>query len=424
MVSTITHLVPLFLAAAILLGGNGILGTLVTLRASLEGFDAVTIGVVGAAYFAGFGLSCVLTPHLIRSVGHIRVFAALAALAGAGTLALVLVVSPLMWIVIRFTTGFCFSGLFMVIESWLNASTPNAQRAQVLSIYVLVDMLTVTSTQFLLPVFGVAGFQLFAVTAILFCMSLVPVALANTASPATPQVFSFNLAKVWAISPLACAGCFTIGLTNSAFRLIGPLYGERMGLTVAGVALFMSSGIMGGAVAQLPLGYLSDRRDRRLMLMIATTGAALAGLLLTWTPAGQTSLLYVGAFLFGAFALPLYSLSLAHANDRVVPEDFVLVSAALLFFFAIGSTTGPFLASLIIDRFGGPAFFAYTSAVHAALILVALTRIMTVPPVPSRARARFSMLLRTSPMLARMVPRNGKARMRHAGAQLSTVREK
>lgn len=424
MVSTLTRLVPLLLAAAILLAGNGIQGTLVTLRASLEGFDAVTIGIIGAAYFAGFGLSCLLTPHLVRSVGHIRVFTALAALAAAGTLALILAITPLVWIAIRFTTGFCFSGLFMVIESWLNASTPNALRARVLSIYVLVDMLTVTSTQFLLPVFGIEGFQIFVLTAIFFCISLVPVALADRSSPAPPQGFSFNLAKVWEMSPLACTGCVTIGLTNSAFRLVGPLYGEQMGLSVAGVALFMSSGILGGAVSQLPLGYLSDRRDRRLIIMFATAGAALAGLLLTWAAPGQSYLIYAGTFLFGAFAMPLYSLSVAHANDRVAPEDFVLVSAALLFFFAIGSTTGPILASLIIDRFGASAFFAYTSAIHAALILAALVRIATTPPVPWRARARFSILLRTSPMLARMVPRNGRARAPQAEAQLNTARGK
>lgn len=408
MPTTITLLVPLFVAAAILLAGNGIQGTLVTLRGNLEGFTAAEIGLIGTAYFAGFGISCLFTPHLIRRVGYIRVFAALAALAAAGTLGLVLIFDPLLWMAIRFTTGFCFSGLFMVIESWLNASTPNAQRARVLSIYILVDLAAVTSTQFLLPAVGIDGFHIFALVAMFFCMSLVPVSLFDRASPKPPEAFSFDLGRIWTISPLACAGCVTIGLTNSAFRLVGPLYADGMGLDITGIAVFMSAGIIGGAVAQYPLGYLSDRLDRRVIVTVATTGAALAGLLLTYTDPGQPLLIYGGAFLFGAFALPLYSLSMAHANDRARPEDCVLVSAALLFFFSIGATIGPIIASLVIDWFGPPAFFAYTSAIHGLLIVTALIRMARQPGVPAKARASFTMLLRTSPVLVRLASGNGK----------------
>ena len=204
--AALTHLFPLLLAAGILLAGNGLQGTLITLRANLEGFDPALIGLLGTAYFAGFALSCLMTPHLIRNVGHIRVFAALAALAAAGTLALVLVIDPYVWMVIRFTTGFCFSGLFTVMESWLAASSKNTDRARVLSVYRLVDLGAVTGAQFLLPVFGTARFELFAVIAILFAMSLVPVSLADRSSPKPPEAFSFDLGKVWAISPLACTG--------------------------------------------------------------------------------------------------------------------------------------------------------------------------------------------------------------------------
>ncbi|MDH3582526.1 MAG: MFS transporter, partial [Hyphomicrobiales bacterium] len=263
------HLLPLLLAAAILLAGNGLQGTLITLRANLEGFDPVLIGLLGTAYFAGFALSCLMTPHLIRSVGHIRVFSALAALAAAGTLALVLIIDPYVWMLIRFTTGYCFAGLFTVMESWLAAASKNADRGRVLSVYRLIDLLAVTGVQFLLPVFGTAGFELFAVIAIFFAMSLVPVSLADRSSPKPPEAFSFDLRTVWAISPMACSGVLSLGLTTSAFRLIGPLYAEGVGLSVAGVALFMSAGIVGGAVLQLPFGYLSDRFDRRWMVILA-----------------------------------------------------------------------------------------------------------------------------------------------------------
>ncbi|MGD9867359.1 MAG: MFS transporter, partial [Hyphomicrobiales bacterium] len=168
--SSVRHLVPLFIAAAILLAGNGIQGTLITLRANTEGFQDAVIGLIGTAYFVGFGVSCLWTPHLIRSVGHIRVFAGLASIAAAGTLALPLVIDPIFWVLIRFTTGFCFSGLFTVMESWLNASSRNTDRARVLSIYRIVDLGSVAGAQFFLPVFGTGGFEPFVIIGILFCL--------------------------------------------------------------------------------------------------------------------------------------------------------------------------------------------------------------------------------------------------------------
>jgi MFS family permease len=409
--ATISRLVPLLLAAGILLAGNGLHGTLVTLRAKLEGFDPALIGLLGTAYFARFAASCAMTPHLIRRVGHIRVFAALAALAAAGTMGLVLIIDPWVWMVIRFTTGFCFSGLFTVMESWLAASSGNTDRARILSIYRMVDLGAVTGAQFLLPLYGIEGFELFAVIAILFAISLVPVSLADRSSPKPPEAFSFDIKQIWAVSPMACTGCLTLGLTNSAFRLIGPLYAEGMGLDISGVALFMSAGIVGGAVLQFPLGYFSDRFDRRWMIIIATLGAMGASFWLTRMDSATPALIYAGSFLFGAFAIPLYSLSVAHANDHAKKEQYVLVAAGLIFFFAMGACVGPFIASLVIDRFGAPAFFTYTGLVHGALILTTLFRMVKRPKVSESARAKFASLMRTSPVLIRFaVKRNGNGK--------------
>jgi len=401
----LSQLIPLLTAAGILLAGNGIQGTLITLRANAEGFEPAFIGLIGTAYFAGFALSCLASPHLIRRVGHIRVFAALAAIASAATLALVLIVDPYVWVVIRFATGFCFSGLFTVMESWLAASSKNTDRARVLSVYRLIDLGSNAGAQFLLPAFGVLGFELFAIIAILFAVSLVPISLADRSSPKPPKVFKFDLGTVWRISPLACAGCVTLGMTNSAFRLIGPLYAEAMGLDVAGVALFLSAGIIGGAALQFPLGYLSDLLDRRWMIILATLGAMLAGLLLSTAEPGNQILIYAGSFMFGAFALPLYSLSIAHANDQAEPGQYLLVAAGLIFFFAMGATCGPFIASLVLDTFGAPAFFAYTSSVHGILILVTFMRMVIRPEVADEGRSSFAFLLNSSPVFVRMATR-------------------
>ncbi|MDH3581813.1 MAG: MFS transporter, partial [Hyphomicrobiales bacterium] len=246
----------MLVAAGFLLAGNGLQATLVALRAGQEGFPATLIGLMGTTYYLGYIAATFLAPGLIRGVGHIRVFAALASVAACGTLLLSLVVEPVPWVMIRCVMGFCFCGLFMVIESWLNDTADNTNRARILSIYRLVDFGAVTGIQFLLPVFGTTGFEIFAVTTLLFCVSLVPVSLSERCNPIPPAAFRFDIGLIWRISPLACMGCLTIGLTTSAFRLVGPFYATEIGLDVTGVAIFMSAGLLGGAIFQYPMGWL------------------------------------------------------------------------------------------------------------------------------------------------------------------------
>lgn len=397
-------LTPLLAAAGILLAANALQGTLIALRADLEGFPTAIIGIISAAYYVGVMTASWLAPLLIAAVGHIRVFAGLAAIAAVGTLGLSLLIDPLVWGGIRLFMGFCFAGLATTVESWLNSRTENIDRGRVLSIYRLVDLGSVTGGQFLLPLLPLGGFEIFAVTAILFCLSLVPICLMDRTRPQAPERAHFDIKSVWIISPLACLGCVTIGLTNSAFRLIGPLYAREIGLGVTGVALFVSAGIVGGAVLQYPLGYLSDRSNRRYGIIVATAGAMFAGMFLSLY-ARAPEAVFAGAFLFGAFALPLYSLSAAHANDQATDGDYVMVAAGLSFFFSLGAIVGPFAASLVIETFGAPAFFTYTSIVHGLLIVVTLYRMTRRKSVPRGARTRFVPLLRTSPVFLRMARR-------------------
>ena len=393
---------PLLLAAGILLAGNGLQGTLIALRSDVEGFSAALTGLMGTGYFLGFMLSSLIAPKMVRAVGHIRVFSALAAMASAATLGFVLWINPYGWIGLRFVSGFCFAGLFMTVESWLNQSIGNDARGRLLSVYRLVDLGFVTGGQLLLPVIGIEGFAIFAFTAIVLSLSAVPVSLADRTSPMPPKSARFNLAEVWKISPIACLGCITIGLTNSSFRLVGPLYASRLGFDTAAVAFFMAMGIVGGAVLQYPLGWLSDRYDRRWVLIGATTGAALAGQFLAHYAASGAVYAYGGAFAFGAFSLPLYSLSAAHANDRAGKEQYVMLAAGLMFFFSGGAALGPALAAWFLENRGTPAFFTYISAMHGLLIFLTLWR-MSVKPKPAKtARGRFMALMRTSPVLLRM----------------------
>jgi len=393
-------LLPLLTAAAILLAGNGLIGTAVALRAAEEGWPPLVIGLLGTAYFGGFILSCFYAVRMIHAVGHIRVFAALSAIAACCVLFLVLAVNPISWTISRFVMGFCFAGLFMVVESWINASVSNKDRGKVLSIYRIVDLGAVTSTQFLLPVFGASGFELFVVIGIILALSLVPVSLSDRSRPAPPEQVKLDMGAVWAISPLACIGAFTIGLTNSAFRLVGPLYARDVGLDVTEIAIFMSAGILGGAALQYPLGAMSDRIDRRFVLLIATIGAALSGLFLSQVAGANPMLIYGGIFVFGCFALPLFSLSAAHANDRAKAGQYVLVSAGMMLFFSTGASIGPLMASWVIDKYGASSFFTYTSIVHASLIIPLIWRTIVNPKVIGRTR--YVALLRTSPAIFRM----------------------
>lgn len=408
--ASLRPLIPLLLAAGILLAGNGMQGTLIALRGADEGFSPAAIGLMGTAYFAGFLIGCFSVPRLLRRVGHIRTFASLAALASAGTLLLVLAIDPLVWGAVRLLTGICFAGLFTVMESWINAAASNTDRARVLAVYRIVDIVAVTGSQYLIPVFGVDGFTVFAVMAIMITLSLVPVSAGDRSNPQPPEAFRLDLAAVWRISPLAAMGCVAIGMTNGAFRLIGPVYAQEIGLTTAEIATFISAGIIGGAVMQYPLGAWSDRHGRRGVLLVSTTLAMAAALAILFLAGDRPWSNFLAVFFFGAFAMPLYSLSAAHANDHAGKGEFVQVAAGLMFFYSIGAIVGPTAASWLMERFGPSALFAFSAAVYAGFIALTLYRMGVRPSVPAERRRRFIALLRTSPVFARLARRGARER--------------
>ena len=401
----IRPIAPLLFAASILLGGNGVLGTLIALRGRLEGFDTDLVGLMGACYFAGFFVASFSAARLIRSIGHVRAFTALAAIGAVAPLVMAMVPNAWVWMALRVISGFCFAALLMVIESWINESSKNTSRGRVLGIYRIVDLLAVTSTQFLIPLVGEGGYQIFSVVSLMYCLSLVPVALSNRTRPKAPDNLKLNIGAIWQISPLACLTSLAIGLTNSAFRLIGPIYGIEIGLDTSAVVIFMTLGIIGGAVLQYPLGYMSDKLGRRKTVLAATLGAMLAAIVLSNQQIGSVLPVYIGVFMFGAFALPLYSLSAAHANDRASAGQYVLVSAGLTFFFSLGAVVGPYAASLIIKYFGPSAFFIYTCIVHGSLAGVVVIRMRRRASVPPEKRSKFVGLLKTSPMFFRLARR-------------------
>lgn len=409
LMSQIRPLIPLLITAGILIGGNGLQGTYISLRALDEGFSTSLIGLVGTGYNIGFAIGCIYVTRILRSIGHIRTFSAMAAIASAASIAMVLWIDPGFWFLMRLVAGLCFACLFATVESWLNAQVTNSNRARTLSIYRLVDLGSVTAAQYMIPAVGIGGFQLFAIISMALTLSLVPISFADRSSPIAPEAIRFDIKALWNISPLATVGCIVVGLTNSTFRALGPIYADDIGLSVTAIATFMSAGIIGGVVLQYPLGVYSDRIDRRLIILVATLGAMLASLYLAIFAGSSEWKNYTGIFVFGAFAMPLFSLCSAHANDHAAPGQHALVSAGMLFFWSTGAIIGPLFASVLLDFFSPSALFIYTAAILFAFVLYTLLRMTARGPVLAENRRwRFISLLRTSAFFNRMAARPAK----------------
>lgn len=395
--SQIRPLIPLLVTAGILIGGNGLQGTFIALRGLSEGFSASTIGLISAGYSLGFAVGCINVTRLLRKVGHIRAFAVMAAFASAASITMSLVIDPLFWLATRFIIGTAVACLFATIESWINAQVTNSNRARTLSVYRFVDLGAVTLAQYAIPVVGIEGPAIFSLVAMALTLSLVPISLADKSNPAPPKQVPFDLFAVWRISPLAVVGCVAVGLSMAAFRNIGPIYAEQIGLSVTSIATFMSAGIIGGVVLQYPLGVYSDRYDRRVIILATTAASVVVGLFLAFFAGMDKWSNIIGVFVFGAFALPLYSLSSAHGNDHAKEGEHAMVSAGLLFFWSLGATVGPLLASILIDHFGPKALFSYTAAVQIVFIIYTAYRLTVRAGVPPQERNwQFRALLRTS----------------------------
>ncbi|WP_313615366.1 MFS transporter [Agrobacterium sp.] len=401
--SQIRPLIPLLATAGILIGGNGLQGTFIALRGLSEGFSPSTIGLISAGYSLGFAIGCIYVTSILREIGHIRAFAALAAISSAASIAMALITHPLFWLAMRFLIGIAVAGLFAIIESWINAQVTNSNRARALSVYRLVDLGSVTAAQYIIPMAGIEGPTVFSLIAMALTLSLVPISIADKSNPAPPNAMKFNPAAVWRISPLAVVGCVAVGLSMAAFRNIGPIYAEQIGMSVTAIATFMSAGIIGGVVLQYPLGAYSDRYDRRIVILATTAGSVITGLFLVFFAGTDEWRNIIGVFIFGAFALPLYSLSSAHGNDHAKEGEHAMVAAGLLFFWSLGATIGPLLASVLIDLYGPKALFIYTAAVQILFIGYTIYRLRMRAGVPVEERNwRFRALLRTSAYFSKL----------------------
>ena len=396
----------LLVGVALLMLGNGLFLTLVPLRADLEDFGAAWIGIIGAAYSVGFVAGCYLVPPLVARVGHIRVYAAIAALGAIVPLLHLLALNPAAWVLFRAIIGLCISGLYMVIESWLNGAASRRNRGTVFSAYVAIHLAAVTAGQYLLLLDSPSSSKLFSLATILFALAVIPVCLTRAPSPPLPVRARPDLPKLWRNSQVSVVGCFTNGMANGAVWSLAPVYAKGLGLSVTGIAVFISVAIVGGAVVQYPLGRLSDRLpDRRWLIAAVCAVAAAAGAVLLAADSLPALLIYVAYFFFGAAAFSIYGFSVAHANDHAEPEDFVEIMAGLLVIFGIGAVAGPLIAAVLMEALGSGYLFLFTGVVHGAVALWTFRRTKQRRAIAPEEREDYVPMARTSPNIFAFDPR-------------------
>lgn len=364
----------LLISQALLLAGHGLQLTLLPLRGSLEGFTDTQIGLTGSAYFLGFVAGCLVTPWVVRRAGHIRSFAVLASSFSA--LVLMFDLLPLFagWILLRFVTGACISGLYMIIESWLNERATRETRGTVLSVYTIINLTMIMVGQQLVNLADPQATTLFAIAAILLSLAIIPVSLTTALAPAPLQQVKLKPLQVWRLSRVGMGGSIAAGLATGAFWSLGPLYAREVGMDTQQLTLFMSAAVLGGAVLQFPLGRLSDHYDRRLVILGGALGGAVVSAALGLIADITGWLRITLAFLWGGSTMTLYAICLAHANDRAQPQDFVMVGTSILLSFGVASAIGAPLASLTMVLFGAPGLFLFAALVMALLSLGVLRR--------------------------------------------------
>ena len=372
--STLAPISALLLGVLFLIIGHGLQITLIPLRATAEGWSPLAVGVVGSAYYVGFVLGCLAAPFAILRAGHIRAFAALVALTAATTLGQGLIVAIVPWIAFRLIVGACLAGLYMVIESWLNDRASNADRGLIMSTYIVVNFVAITAGQFMATLAPPTAFTLFAAASLVISLATIPVALTKSAQPAPITLVRFRPKALYRSSPVGMVGVTVVGIANGAFWSLAAVYAIGEGLSSVQAAIFTGLATIGGAIAQWPAGRISDRIDRRMVLIVLLVAAAVVGFLLAVLPISG-SLWMVLAVLFGATTLPTYSIAAAHAYDHAEPGTYVETAAGILLANGTGAIVGPLIASALMESTSTATLFLFTAIAQGGLALFVMSRL-------------------------------------------------
>jgi MFS family permease len=354
LIASIFRLSTILFGVAILITGHGLQLAFMPLRVQMLGWSSAQGGLLSSLYFVGFLCGCFIVPKMVSRVGHIRCFAVLTSVMAASILSLGLLENYYFWMLLRVITGFSIVGLYLVIESWLNAEVGNETRGGVLATYTVIVLTCLALSQLLLNASSPGGYTLLIFSAMLIALAAVPVCLTSSTQPHAIPGASFSPLLVLKTSRAAALGALIAGLISGSVYGLGAIYGIQVGLDVSSISIMMALAIAGGALSQLPLGKISDRIDRRLVILACMIfGAVVAAAAIVLPQTMSFSLM----FLFGASVMPIYALSLALASDNTQDGNFLEVGTGLMMTNAAGSVIGPLLTSQLMYRFGPNYFF-------------------------------------------------------------------
>lgn len=394
---------PLFFGIVMIMTGNGLQGSLLGLRAAEENFSIMTTGFVMSLYYGGYVMGSIFMPPYLKEVGHIRVFAALASLGSTSVLLHGIFIDPIFWAVARAITGFCYAGLYITIESWINDVSTAKTRGRIVSLYFFALYGAMVVGQFLLILSPPTEIDLFVLTSVLVSMSLVPIALSNRPAPQIKNPKRLTLKELLKISPLGVIGVFIAGICSSTVFTIAPVYAIENGFTVSQVATYMTAIIAGGLFLQMPIGFISDRLGRRpAILFVSALIIVFSNLCIV--VGSDPWLLYPTLFVWGGGILTVYSIAMAHANDHVESDQYVSVSASLILVSGIGSFAGPFVVTIMMQIFGMNAFYLSIAATYAVFFIATVWRTIVRDAVPAEDRVQsINMPQRATPYVARVI---------------------
>ncbi|OED47062.1 MFS transporter [Leisingera sp. S232] len=394
----------LFLSVILLQLSSGGVGPLDAISGSVLNFTTTQIGLLGTGHFAGFFIGCWWAPRLMGNVGHSRAFAVCTALGAMGLLGHTLTENPYAWAAMRIASGLCVAGAYTVIEAWLNAKVTNENRGRAMGTYRIVDMGASLAAQLIIAVLPPAVYVSYNLLAVLCCAALLPLTLTKASQPDTPDAPRLRPKLAWRCSPLAVAGVIVAALSSASFRMVGPVYGQEVGLAVDQIAFFLAAFVAGGALAQYPMGWLADKYDRRWVLIWLSGIAILScGITMVASSTGTLGVMLAAGF-FGFTTFPIFSVSAAHANDFATSAERVELSAALMFWYALGAIASPYVSSALIEAYGPAALFAYVACGHVLLIVFGLSR-MKVRATPEE-RTGYVYAPRTSFTIGRLLKRS------------------
>ncbi len=404
MVQVLSHSWALLLGILLLMVGNGVQGTLLGIRGGIEGFSTFEMSVVMAGYFAGFLGGSRMTPWMIRRVGHVRVFAALGSFISAVLILYPTIAEPWAWAILRVIIGFSFSGVYVTAESWLNNAASNENRGKALSLYLIVQMLGIITAQGILVLGDPSGFVLFVIPSVLVSIAFAPILLSVNPTPAFETTKGMSLRELFHISPLGCVGVLVLGGVFSAQFGMAAVFGTQAGLSVAEISLFVAMFYIGGLVLQYPIGWISDRMDRRI-LIIAVSGVGGVGAALPLLGLGGYEMLLVAAFFLGGSTNPLYGLLIAYTNDFLEPDDMPAASAGLIFINGMGAIAGPVVTGWVMGVVGPQGFFLYIGILLIMLVAYGFWRMSRRASRPVAEQGAFvDVAPQASVVAADMVP--------------------